>query len=135
MRFILFLSYAMSLAGELIRRITPKRSEYELFLWGSKVFRIQLRSFMVPKWSLCDAPVKSYTFPIHRNGRGQTGKFRSPNIYWPALESFVLPLSTPYLKTSCAARFAEERYFIEVRPVTKGDFKWALKITVKSDIF
>ena len=73
---------------------------------------------MVPKWSLCDAPVKSYILPIHRNGRGQTGKFRSPNIFWPALESFVLPLSTTYLKISRAARFAEERYFIEVRPLT-----------------
>ena len=54
----------------------------------------------------------------HSVGRGQTGKFRSPNIFWPALESFVLPLSTTYLKTSRAAGFAEERYFIEVRPLT-----------------
>ena len=54
---------------------------------------------MVPKWSQCDPLV------IHRNGRGQTGKFRSPNIFWPALESLVLPLS-------------EKRYFIEVRPLT-----------------
>ena len=52
---------------------------------------------------------------IHnRNGRGQTGKFRSPNIFWPAPDNFVLSLSTTYLKISRAARFAEERYFIEV---------------------
>ena len=73
---------------------------------------------MVSKWSLCDPPVKSYIFSIHRNGRGQTGKFRSPNIFWPALGSFVLPLSTTYLKTNRADGFAEERYFIEVRPLT-----------------
>ena len=39
-------------------------------------------------------------------------------FFWRALESFVLPLSTTYLKSSRAARFAEERYFIEVRPLT-----------------
>ena len=60
---------------------------------------------VVPKWSLCNPLVKSYILPVHRNGRGQTGKFRSPNIFWPALESFVLPLSTTYLKTKRAARF------------------------------
>ena len=37
-------------------------------------------------------------FYIHRNWRGQTGKFRSPKNVWPALESFVLPLSTTFLK-------------------------------------
>ena len=78
---------------------------------------------MVPKWSLCDPPGKNYILPIHRNGRGQTGKFRSPNILWLALESFVLPLSTTYLKTKCADRFAEDRYFIEVRPLTE-DKEW-----------
>ena len=62
---------------------------------------------MVSKWSLCDPPVKSYILPIHRNGRGQTGKFRSPNIFWPALESFVSPLSTTYLKTKRADGFAD----------------------------
>ena len=73
---------------------------------------------MVPKWSLRDPPVKNYIFPVHRNGRGQTGKLRSQNIFWLALESFVLPLSTTYLKTKRADGFAEERYFIEVRPLT-----------------
>ena len=56
-----------------------------------------------------DPPVKSYNLPI-------SGKFRIPNDFWPALESFVLPLSTTYLKTKRADRFAEEHYFIEVRP-------------------
>ena len=73
---------------------------------------------MVSKWSLGDPPVKSYILPIHRNGRGQTGKFMSPNIFWPDLESFVLPLSTAFLKTKRADEFAEESYFIEVRPLT-----------------
>ena len=35
-------------------------------------------------------------FPVHRNGRGQTGRFRSPNIFWPALENFVLPFTIIY---------------------------------------
>ena len=61
---------------------------------------------MVPKWGLCDPPGKSYILPIHRNGRGQTGKFRSPNIFWSALESFVLPLSITYLKMKRADGFA-----------------------------
>ena len=63
-------------------------------------------------------PVKSYILPIHRNGHGQTGKFRSTNIFWPALERCVLPLSIIYLKTKPVNRFAEECYFIEVRPLT-----------------
>ena len=67
---------------------------------------------MVPEGSLCDPPVKSYIL------RGQTGKFRIPNVFWPALESFVLPLSSTYLKTKCVKGFAEERYFITVRPLT-----------------
>ena len=39
-------------------------------------------------------------------------------FFWRALESFVLSLSTTYLKTKRAAGFAEECYFIEVRPLT-----------------
>ena len=46
-------------------------------------------------------------FVFTQNGRGQTGKCRSLNIFWPALESFVLLLSTTYLKTRRAARFAD----------------------------
>ena len=78
---------------------------------------------MVPKWSLCDAraPVKSLFCPCIEMGVAKTGKFRSPNFFWPALESFVLPLSTTYLKISRAARFAEERYFIKVRPLTNRE--------------
>ena len=68
---------------------------------------------MVSKWSLCDPPVKSYILPMHRNGRGQMGKFKSPNIFWPALESFVLPLSTSDLKTKRADGFADQ-----LRPLT-----------------
>ena len=47
----------------------------------------------------------------------EMGVAKLANIFWPALESFVLPLSTTYLKNGRAARFAEERYFIEVRPL------------------
>ena len=74
---------------------------------------------MIPEWSLCDPPVKSDILPIHRNEHGQTGKFRIPNIFCPALGSFVLPLSTTYLKTKRVKGFAGERYFNTVRPLTR----------------
>ena len=75
---------------------------------------------MVPKWRLFGPPVKSYISPIHRNGPGQTDKFRSPNIIGRPQKVllYILPLSTTYLKTKRADRFAEECYFIEVRPLT-----------------
>ena len=93
-RFIPF--QAMSLAGELLRRIMnvscgdQKCSEFNCGHYGTKM----------------ESEVKRYILPVHRNGRGQTGKFRSPNIFWPALES-ILPLYTIYLKTKCADGFAD----------------------------
>ena len=49
----------MSLAGELTRRITPKRSEYEFLLRGSKVFRIQLWSYYGTKMESVHATLLS----------------------------------------------------------------------------
>ena len=44
---IIFLSFLFRFqAIELIRQITPKRCEYEFLTKTSKVFRIQLRSFL-----------------------------------------------------------------------------------------
>ena len=54
---LFFQFQAMSLAGELIMRITPKRSEYEFFFWGSKVFRIQFGTFLYP-WKLATTFLK-----------------------------------------------------------------------------
>ena len=89
------------------------------FLAGIKSVQNSIAVIIMYKNGVCaDPPVKSYILPIHKNGRGQTGKFRSSNIFWPALESFVLPLSIKYLKTKRADGFAEEHYFIEVRPLT-----------------
>ena len=98
-----------SLAG---KRITPKTKRVCIFLAGIKSVQNSIAVIMVPEWSLCDPPVKSYILPIHRNRRDQTGKFRIPNIFCLALESFVLPLSTTYLKTKRVKGFAEERYCI-----------------------
>ena len=73
-----------------------KCSEFNCRHYGTKMESVR-----------CDPLVKSYILPVHRNGRGQTGKFGSPNIFRPALESFVLPLSTTYLKTKRAAGLAD----------------------------
>ena len=37
-------------------------------------------------------------------------RLASSGVFWPALESFVLPLSTTYLKTKRADRFADPDY-------------------------
>ena len=66
--------------------------------------------------SRCDPLVKSYILPVHRNGRGQTGKFRSPNIFRPALESFVLPLFICNISENEACRRICRP--IKVRPLT-----------------
>ena len=88
----------MSLAGELIRRITPEASMH--FSCRDQ----KCSEFNCGHYGLCDPPVKSYILPIHRNGRGQTGKFRSPNIFWPALEGFVLPLNLQHISENEACR-------------------------------
>ena len=84
---VLFRFQAMSLAGELIyRRIGNSINDASMNFScraGIKSVQNSIAVIVVSKWSLtlCDAPVKSFILPIHRNGRGQTGKFRSPNIF------------------------------------------------------
>ena len=78
------------------------------------MFRIQLGSLWYQN-VVCKTLLSKVKFcPYIEMGVAKRASF------WPALESFVLPLSTTYLKISRAARFAEERYFIEVRPLTKN---------------
>ena len=49
--------------------------------------------------SQCELPVKSQDFDGVWKRAWPDENFRHPNNCYPALESFVIPLSTTYLKT------------------------------------
>ena len=119
----------MSVAGELIRRITPilNKASMNFSCRDQKCSEFNCGHYGTKMESVRPSCQKLYF--------GQTGKFRSPHIFWPALESFVLPLSTTYLKTKRADGFAEECYFIKFRPLTKRQKAVGTIHTVYNHIF